>query len=109
MITRRSMLLSLGATLAAGQLAQAEEVQQTAILVSDMHCVDCAKKIARGLYAVPGVVGVVADVKTNLAHVTPQKTKQPSPRALWEAIELAKFKPVKLVGPYGTFTSKPNV
>jgi copper chaperone CopZ len=109
MITRRSMLLAVGATLAVGQMAEAEEVQQTAILIGNMHCTECAKKIARGLYAVPGVVGVIADVKTNLAHVTPQKTKQPSPRALWEAIELAKFQPVKLVGPYGTFTSKPNV
>jgi len=103
------MLLAMGATLVVGEMAEAQEVQQTAILISNMHCTDCAKKIARGLYAVPGVVGVIADVKTNLAHITPQKTKQPSPRALWEAIELAKFQPVKLVGPYGTFTSKPNV
>lgn len=114
MLSRRSMLLSmcsgLGATLA-GQLVVAEEQQQqqTAILIGDMHCTDCAKKIASRLYAVPGVVGVRAEVKTGIAHVTPQKTKQPSPRALWEAVELANFSPKKLVGPYGTFTSKPNL
>lgn len=113
MINRRSMLLSLcsglGATVTGLKLAQAQEVQQTAIIIGDMHCTDCAKKIASRLYAVPGVVGVRAEVKTGIAYVTPQQAKQPSPRALWEAVELAKFSPVKLVGPYGTFTTKPSV
>lgn len=84
-----------------------QPVQQTAILVGDMHCADCAKKIASRLYAVPGVRGVRAEVKTGIAHVTPQANVQPSPRALWEAVELADFTPKKLVGPYGSFTKKP--
>lgn len=79
-----------------------------AIYVDDMHCKNCAKKIARKLYAVPGVVAVHADVQKDLAVVTPQRNKDPSPRALWEAVETAKFKPVKLIGPTGTFNLKPS-
>ena len=74
-----------------------------------MHCVNCAKKIASRLYAVPGVVGVRAEVKSGIAYVTPQQAKQPSPRALWEAVESADFTPKKLVGPYGTFEAKPSL
>ena len=80
----------------------------TAIHVDDMHCKTCAKKIARKLYAVPGVVAVHADVDKDVALVTPQKNKDLSPRALWEAVQAAKFKPVKLVGPHGTFLKKPS-
>ena len=112
-MNRRVMLLSIcssfGAALAGCKLARGEQPQQTAIIIGDMHCTDCAKKIASRLYAVPGVVGVRAEVKTGIAYVTPQQTKQPSPRALWEAVEMADFSPKKLVGPHGTFTTKPNL
>ena len=81
---------------------------RTAIVVKDMHCTNCAKKIARKLYSVKGVKGVRAVVKTNTATVTPEKGKQPSPKALWEAVEAAGFKPVKLAGPLGTYKQKPK-
>lgn len=79
-----------------------------AVYVDDMHCKQCAKKIARKLYTVPGVTAVHADVSKNLALITPQQGKDPSPRSLWEAVEAAEFKPVKLIGPRGTFFKKPN-
>ena len=72
-----------------------------------MCCANCAKRIARKLYAIPGVVAVHADVKQGIALVTPQQTKRPSPRAMWEAVEGAEFVPVKLLGPAGEFTQKP--
>jgi copper chaperone CopZ len=81
---------------------------RTAIVVEDMHCADCAKKIARKLYAIKGVKGVRAVVKTNTATVTPETGKQPSPLALWEAVEEAGFTPVKLIGPAGEFKKKPK-
>ena len=81
---------------------------RTHILVKDMHCADCAKKIARKLYSVKGVKGVRAVVKTNTATVTPEKDKQPSPLAMWEAVEQAGFTPIKLVGPAGEFKGKPK-
>lgn len=101
------LLLSLAILSTAGP-SRAAEVQQTLIYVEDMHCLDCAKKIAGKLYTIPGVVGVRAIVDTGIAYVTPQQTRQPSPRAMWEAIEALDFKPVKIISPYGTFTSKPR-
>ena len=89
--------------------AEAAEPKYTWITVDDMHCSHCAKKIARKLYTVSGVVKVQSDVSKNLSVVTPQEGKLPSPRALWEAVEAADFKPVKLQGPQGIFTSKPSI
>ena len=81
----------------------------TVILVDNMHCSSCARKIASKLYGVPGVVAVRTNVPANTATITPQQQRQPSPRALWEAVEKAGFKPLKLQGPHGIFTSKPQV
>jgi copper chaperone CopZ len=80
----------------------------TVIEVHNMHCNDCARKIASKLYGVPGVVAVRTNVKANLAIITPQQQRRPSPKAMWEAVEKAGFKPIKLVGPQGEFTSKPS-
>ena len=80
----------------------------TAIYVTDMHCDACAKKIARKLYALPGVKEVKANVPKDLAFVVPETGKNCSPRSIWEAVEQAGFEPVKLVGPGGTFTTKPQ-
>ncbi len=66
------------------------------------------KKIARKLYTVSGVVKVQANVAKDYAVVTPQAGADLSPRALWEAVEQANFKPVKLQGPRGVFTKKPT-
>ena len=82
--------------------------RMVAVYVDDMHCKACAKKIARKLYTVPGVGAVRANVKKNFALITPQNGKDPSPRAIWEAVEATKFKPVKLVTPRGTFKTKPK-
>lgn len=89
-------------------LAVERKGRAVAIYVDDMHCKNCAKKIARKLYTVPGVLAVHANVKQNLALITPQKGKDPSRRALWEAIESAKFKPVKMIGPDRTYKTKPS-
>ena len=89
-------------------LAARPKQQVTTIYVDNMHCKACAKKIARKLYAVPGVVAVHADVGKNRTVVTPQKEKSLSPKTLWEAVQAAKFKPVKLIGPHGTFSQKPT-
>ena len=86
----------------------ASPVPYTTIHVHDMHCNDCAKKIARKLYAIPGVVEVRADVNKNIAYVVPQKDKTLTPRALWEAVESAGFAVARLEGPQGTFQSKPR-
>jgi copper chaperone CopZ len=86
----------------------ASPVTYTTIHVHDMHCADCAKQIARKLYALPGVVEVRADVAKNIAYVVPQKDKTLAPRAMWEAVESAGFQVARLQGPQGSYTTKPR-
>ena len=81
----------------------------TEIVVTDMHCNACAKKIARKLYLLKGVKEVRAELKSNTAYVVAQKDQNISPKAIWEAVEKAGFKVVKLNGPAGLFKSKPGI
>lgn len=100
-------LLVLG--LLAGLSARAASpVPYTTIHVHNMHCADCAKQIARKLYAVPGVVEVRADVAKNIAYVVPKKDKPLSARSLWTAVESAGFQVARLESPQGTFTTRPT-
>jgi copper chaperone CopZ len=68
----------------------------------------CARKVVRSLTTIPGVASVKTDIRASTAEVTPQKDRPPSPRALWEAIEKAGYKPLRLEGPGGKFTAKPK-
>ena len=102
------VLCTLVIALAIASQTLAASPAVTTILVDNMHCTACAKKIAAKLYGVPGVIDVATSVSDNTATVTPQRLKQPSPRGLWEAVEKAGFKPLKLEGPQGTFASKPR-
>jgi copper chaperone CopZ len=78
------------------------------MLVKDMHCTDCARRIASKLYAVPGVVKVSTNIKKNQAYITPQKDKSPSARLIWDAAIAAQLSPLKLVTPEGTFSQRPK-
>lgn len=115
MRTQQRLSIALVAAVALfGMLSGANAQQQpkvpvTAIQVSDMHCGNCAKKIARKLYAVQGVVEVKTDLKKHTAIVIPEKNRQLDPLALWKAVEAAGFEPVKLNGPLGEFTSKKDL
>jgi copper chaperone CopZ len=107
LVQRRLFAAFVLAGLAWTNVQAASPVTYTTIQVHNMHCADCAKQIARKLYAVPGVVEVRADVGKNLAYVVPQKDKSLSSRTLWEAVESAGFAVAKLEGPQGSFTAKP--
>lgn len=89
--------------------AQKPAAQPTVIKVSDMHCAACAQKISRKLYAVPGVVQVKTNLKQHSAVVTPEKTRQPDPLAIWDAVEAAGFAPTEISGPAGKFASKEDL
>jgi len=78
------------------------------IAIEDMECPTCAKKIVAKVNEVTGVAKSEADVKTQKLTVTAKDGASPSPKAMWEAIEKVGFKPTKLEGPGGTFTSKPK-
>ena len=109
MPSRRSFLATLAIAALPASTAYAKKKRNlTAVYVKDMHCATCAKKIASKLYKVPGVVKVQTNVKKGVAVITPQANKQPSPKLVWEAVEAATFKPIKLACPLGTFTKKPR-
>lgn len=88
--------------------AIAADSQATTITIQGMHCSGCAAKISRQLQAIEGVATAQADAAQANAIVTPKSNAAPSPRALWEAVEKAGYKPTKIVGPSGTFTEKPK-
>jgi len=102
-------LLATGSLWCGPALAQKPAAQPTVIKVSDMHCAACAQKISRKLYAVPGVVQVKTNLKQHAAVVTPEKTRQPDPVAIWEAVEAAGFAPTEISGPAGKFASKEDL
>ncbi len=79
----------------------------TTITVPDMHCISCAKQMATHLYQVPGVATVQANVPATTLIVNPHPSRVLSPKALWEAVEKAGYRPSRLQGPNGIFSSKP--
>jgi copper chaperone CopZ len=88
--------------------AQGNSPAYTVITVEKMDCDSCARRIAKKLYEVNGVDKIQVDVAKKLFWVHPKTGAQPSPRALWEAIEKGADVPLRLQGPGGTFTMKPK-
>lgn len=78
------------------------------LTVDGMTCAGCAKAVTKALAAVENVEAVVVDVKAKTATVTPKAGKSPSAKDLWEAVEKAEYKPMKLAGPDGEFEKKPT-
>lgn len=93
--------LSESTDLAAVKKALKMRDNETAIFVGDMHCAGCAKKVARKLYGVKGVVKVRTDIKVDVAIVTPQQNKELDTNALWAATEASTILPIKIIGPKG--------
>ena len=100
--------VAAAATVSARAMAGKRDVRTT-IQVKGIHCQFCASKLSRKLKSIPGVSSAKVDAKKAVAVVTPKDAANlPSPRAQWEAIEKAGYKPVKMTGPFGTFTKKPE-
>ena len=78
------------------------------IAVDGMSCAGCAKTVGKAVSAVEGVESAVADVKTKTLTVVAKKGATPSPRAMWEAVEKAGYKPTRIEGAAGTFEKKPE-
>lgn len=110
MFNRRSIVLGLlsAVTLFGANRLQAAEPQVATITVQGMHCAGCASKVTRKLQAVSGVEKAQVDPAKGTALVTLKSDAAPSPRAMWEAVEKAGYKPTRLVGPTGTFSVKPK-
>ena len=80
----------------------------TTLTVPDLDCPECAKKLTKKLLLVAGVAKAEADVEKTTVTVTPKTGEKISPKALWEATDKGGFAPRKLVGPDGTFKTKPT-
>lgn len=102
------MALAVAVPLTAGHAVYAADPVPTTITIPDMECGGCAKKVAAKLVEVPGVAKAEPDVEKRTVRVMPRANAVLSPRALWEAVEKASKKPMRLEGPTGTFTSKSN-
>ena len=99
--------LAVGVFALAGT-AGAVDPTSTTISIPEMHCAGCAKKVATKLTTLTGVAKAEADMKTKTITVTPKAGAVLSPKAVWEAVEQTEEVPVKLSGPSGTFTKKPQ-
>ncbi len=109
MIARRTvLLLTFFACTTGVSLLRAETPASNALVVKNMHCEGCAKRLRTRLYKVPHVLKVTTDVKEGTAILLPAAGKTISPKAIWEATEAEKFEIAKLTTPNGTFTSKPK-
>ena len=75
----------------------------TIVYVGDLHCKHCAKSLTSKLVTVKGVKSVRADIKADVAVITPQSKKKLDPKALWAAAKKSGFPAIKLVGPNGTY------
>lgn len=84
-----------------------ERPRWTAITVDEM-CWACARRITRKLEPMESVGKIECCSKTNRVFVLPKENHSLSPRRLWESLEEIGKSPKKLVGPAGTFTSKPK-
>lgn len=105
---RQATLLSIALALLVTSAANAAEPAYTTINVEKMCCNGCAQKIAGQLYVVRGVKEVRVNLDKKLVYVIPQQTKTVSPRAMWEAVQKGEDNPIRLAGPSGTFTKKPQ-
>ncbi|MDB5342035.1 MAG: Heavy-metal-associated domain protein [Schlesneria sp.] len=86
----------------------AETPNNTIVSIKGMHCAGCANKVTKKLQAVPNVNSASVDADKGTAVVNAAAGKDFSPKAVWEAIESAGYKPTELKGPTGTFTAKPT-
>lgn len=102
-------MLAFLAVMSPSQWVTAAERPSTAVVtIEGMHCSACAKAVAGKLKRVPNVADATVDVKSGLATVTAAKDREPSARSLWETVEAGGYRPTRIEGPSGIFTSKPT-
>ena len=102
-------LAGVGLSTAAAQPAQPakSETATSRVAVEGMTCGGCAKTVVKAVTAVEGVESATADVKAKTLTVVAKTGAAPSPRAVWEAVEKAGYKPTRIEGAAGTFAAKP--
>jgi copper chaperone CopZ len=92
---------------AAANLAAQAPPAATKVILTELHCMGCARGIAKKVVTVTGVSEVRADVKAKTLFIVHRPGQSPSPRGLWEAIEQANHTPQRMETPANSYTSKP--
>ncbi len=85
-----------------GESLAQPSTQPPTIVIDNLHCKGCAKKIAAQLYAVKGVTKVSVDMERETLYVESRPNTTPSPWRLVDAVRNAKERPIAVSGPYGT-------
>ena len=76
------------------------------IVIDDLHCKGCAKKIAAQLYAIKGVTKVSVDMQQESLFVEARPELKLSPWHIINAVAQAKERPLAIHGPHGKFEIK---
>lgn len=116
-IVRFAVLASfcIGTSLAFGQQAKKQPPEETTppaavFTVKGMCCAKESGPAIAALSKIPGVGKIVPSHKAGTLTIYRAKDKDPSPIAIWEAVEgVEKVVPIKLVTTQGTFTAKPKL
>lgn len=107
--SRRAVLIAACVVIStAGAFAQAADSSDNTVITVGEMCGGCVKKITKKLKAMDGVASVNCDIKSKTTTVVPKDGVVFSPRTLWEAMDEIGKSPLKLKGPSGEFTSKPE-
>ena len=77
------------------------------LTVPKMCCGKESTPAVKELMRLPGVKEVVPDHKAHVLAVVPKPGMDPSPKAIWEAVERINLAPAKLVTAHGVYTKKP--
>ncbi|MEM6689016.1 MAG: heavy-metal-associated domain-containing protein [Planctomycetota bacterium] len=93
--------------LASPSIGEEKKVATTTVTVGEM-CGGCVKRITAHFEKVEDVSKIKCDIEAKTVMLFPAKDVQLSPLKVWEMMEGIGKKPVKLIGPEGTFTSKPK-
>jgi copper chaperone CopZ len=105
----RAFTLALAVLLCSGAVAlEAGEKSAATVMTVKEMCGGCVKKITKHLQPMEGIASIQCDIKTKTVKVTPKSGHTLSPKVLWTAMDDIGKTPTKLVGPSGTFTSKPK-
>lgn len=93
--------------------AQAPQPKQqaqvyTRVILTELHCMGCAKKIAGKVAKVQGVHEMRVDLNAKTVFVMHKSGMTPSPKEVWVAIEEADHTPQVMETPTAKHTAKPQ-
>ena len=71
------------------------------VVIDNMDCKGCAKKIASRLYTLKGVTKVTVDMKTETLTISLRRGVTASPWRILDAVAKAKERPLKVLGAHG--------